>query len=353
MASDPATLPFVSIVLPVRNEGKRFEETLDRVLAQDYPASLMEVLVVDGLSDDATPEVVRAVAARDARVRLLANPGRIVPPAMNIGIRSAKGDVVVRIDGHTRIAADYVRRCVEALRASGASCAGGRMDTVGRTFVGRLVAAATSGRFGVGDSAFHYADTPRFTETVYMGAWPREALVRVGGFDEEMVRDQDDELNYRIRKQGGTVWLDPSIRSEYTPRGSFVKLWKQYYEYGYWKVRVFQKHPSMMRWRHFVPAAFVASGIAAVAMLAFPWAPWVLAAGAALYAAAAAVAAAVAHASLVEKLALPSVYFTIHSAYGAGFLVGLVRFLPRWFHDRPWRGLQAALPQTGFEENER
>ena len=353
MASDPASSPFVSIVLPVRNEGARFEETLDRVLAQDYPAGRMEVLVVDGRSDDSTRDVVGRVVARDARVILLDNPGRTVPPAMNIGIRSAKGEVVVRVDGHTRIAPDYVRRCVEALRESGASCAGGRMDTVGRTFVGRLVAAATGGRFGIGNSAFHYASRPRFTETVYMGAWPRETLVRAGGFDEEMVRDQDDELNYRIRKLGGTVWLDPSIRSEYTPRGNFAKLWKQYYQYGYWKVRVFQKHPSMMRWRHFVPAAFVASGIAAVAMAAFPWGRWALVAGIALYAAASAWAAALAPASLVEKLVLPAVYFTIHSAYGAGFLVGLVRFFPRWFHDRPWPGLQAALPQTGFEESER
>jgi glycosyltransferase involved in cell wall biosynthesis len=341
--------PTVSVILPVRREGAEFVATLRRVLEQDYPA-LTEVLVVDGMSDDDTREIVRNVARRHPRVRLLDNPRGIVPTAMNVGIVAATGTILVRVDGHTRIRPDYVSRCVAALRASRASCVGGRMDAVGETFVGRVVAAATSGPFGVGNSHFHYSDTARFTETVYLGAWPKETLVRAGGFDEEMVRDQDDELNYRLRKAGGTVWLDPAIRSEYTPRGSLAKLWSQYRQYGLWKVRVFQKHPAMMRWRHFVPAAFVLAAAASVGLaLAVPWGRWLVAGGAAVYVAAAAAAAVATPAGAAERLLMPIVFATIHTAYGAGFLAGLVRFFPRWFQDRSGRGPSRDLA-SGLEE---
>lgn len=336
-SADPAA-PTVSVILPVRREGREFAATLTRVLEQDYPA-IVEVLVVDGMSDDETRSVVLRFAEGDGRVKLLDNPGRIVPTAMNVGIRAAAGTVIVRVDGHTRIRPDYVSRCVAALAASRADCVGGRMDAVGDSFIGRAVAAATSGPFGVGNSHFHYSETPRTTETVYLGTWPRETLVRAGGFDEEMVRDQDDELNYRLRKAGGTVWLDPSIRSEYTPRGSLLKLWSQYLQYGVWKVRVFQKHPSMMRWRHFAPSACVLAAIAGVVLaLTVPWGRFVLAAGAAAYLLAAAVAAIRTPASPTERLVMPVVFATIHGAYGTGFLLGLVRFLPRWFEDASRRG---------------
>jgi glycosyltransferase involved in cell wall biosynthesis len=321
----------VSVVLPVRREGRGFATTLTRILEQDYPA-IVEVLVVDGMSDDATREVVGEFSARDPRFKLLDNPGLIVPTAMNVGIRAATGAIIVRVDGHTRIGPDYVRRCVAALRASSASCAGGRMDAVGVTFIGRVVAAATSGPFGVGNSHFHYSEEPRFTESVYLGAWPRATLLRVGGFDEEMVRDQDDELNYRLRKLGGTVWLDPAIRSEYTPRGSLLKLWSQYRQYGFWKIRVFQKHPTMLRLRHFVPAAFVLAALTGIVLaVAVPWGRWLLAAGAALYLAGAVAAALATPTRWAERAAMPLVFLTIHAAYGAGFLAGLVRFFPLWF----------------------
>jgi len=336
--TDPSTNPTVSVILPVRREGREFAATLTRVLDQDYPA-LVEVLVVDGMSDDETREVVARFAAGDPRVKLLDNPGRIVPTAMNVGIRAASGSVIVRVDGHTRIRPDYVSRCVAALVASGADCVGGRMDAVSDSFIGRAVAAATSGPFGVGNSHFHYSETPRFTETVYLGTWPKETLVCAGGFDEEMVRDQDDELNYRLRKAGGTVWLDPSIRSEYTPRGSLLKLWSQYRQYGLWKVRVFQKHPSMMRARHFAPSLLVVAALVSVALaLTVPWGLWVLVAGAATYLTAAAIAALRTPAGSGERLAMPLVFATIHGAYGVGFLTGLVRFFPRWFKDPSGRG---------------
>jgi cellulose synthase/poly-beta-1,6-N-acetylglucosamine synthase-like glycosyltransferase len=323
--------PSVSVILPVRHEGRSFASTLAAVLAQDYP-DIVEVLVVDGMSQDGTRQVVAETAARDARVKLLDNPGLIVPCAMNVGILAARGAFIVRVDGHTIVSPDYVSRCVAAWRESGAACVGGRMDAVGTTAVGRLVALATGSSFGVGNSHFHYSTTPRFTDSVYLGAWPRAVLLEAGGFDEEMVRDQDDELNYRLGKRGGRIWLDPSIVSGYTPRGSLKKLWRQYFQYGFWKVRVLQKHASMLSARHFAPSLLVLLGVlAATFAVALPWGWTVLAAGVAAYAALGWIAAFRLPATLREKLVLPFVFFILHAAYGTGFLAGLVRFLPRWF----------------------
>ncbi len=346
--------PFVTVILPVRREGAAFEDTLRRVFAQDYPRDRMEVLVVDGMSDDQTREVAARLASEDGRLRLLDNPGRIVPTAMNIGISAARGSIIVRVDGHTRIAPDYVTRCVDALEASGASCVGGRMDPEGTTRIGRAVAAATSGSFGVGNSHFHFSLEPRFTDSVYLGCWPRRVLVEIGGFDEEMVRDQDDELNYRLRKQGGTVWLDPSIRSWYTPRGSLAKLWKQYYQYGLWKIRVFQKHPSMMRMRHFAPSALVSALAASTLLALIVHDAWIApAAIAALYLGAAIVASMRSPASPQERALMPVVFGVLHAAYGTGFLVGALKFFKFWFRPEVGRLGLTRLATAGPEEKDR
>jgi glycosyltransferase involved in cell wall biosynthesis len=251
------TWPFVSVVIPMRNEAGHVAPCLEAVLAQEYPRDHMEVIVVDGESDDDTATIARAAAQRDARVRVLSNPGRIVPTAMNIGIRAARGEIISRVDGHTRIAADYVRVGVETLRRTGADNVGGPMRAVGGGLFGDAVATATSSRFGIG-SYFHFGTSERAVDTVYMGMWPRRVFERVGLFDEELVRNQDDELSYRIRKEGGRIVLTPAMRSWYQNRQSIRHLTRQYFQYGLWKIRVLQKHPRQMSWRHFVPPAFVA-----------------------------------------------------------------------------------------------
>ena len=204
--------PRVSVILPVRNEADHLGVCLDAILAQDCPAEELEVLVVDGASEDGTREVVRHYARNDPRVRLASNPQQIVPTAMNAGIRAARGEIIVRVDGHTTIAADYVRLGVEALHRTGAMNVGGPMTAVGGGWFGDAVAAATSSRFGVG-SYFHFGTSEREVDTVYLGMWRRSVFEQVGLFDEELVRNQDDELNYRIRKAGGSVVLIPAMRS--------------------------------------------------------------------------------------------------------------------------------------------
>lgn len=323
--------PFVSVVIPMRNEAETIGTLLAEVLAQDY-GGCIEVLVVDGESSDGSARVVEMSAARDPRVRLLHNPRRIVPSALNIAIRAARGDIICRIDGHTRIAPDYIRTGVEALRRTGADNVGGPMRAVGGGWFGDAVATATSSRFGVG-AYFHYGTEEREVDTVYLGMWPRTVFERVGLFDEELVRNQDDEFNYRLRKAGGRVVLIPAMRSWYQNRQTLITLLRQYYQYGQWKVRVLQKHPRQMSWRHFVPPCFVAgvgalAGLGIVAPLAGVVARVIF--DVYLLAILALAVGITPRRGLTAWLATALAFASIHLAWGAGFLNGLITFAGRW-----------------------
>lgn len=327
--------PSVSVIMPIRNEGRFIVRSLGAVLAQDYPAGRLEVLVADGRSDDGTREAVCRLAERrpSTKVSLVDNPGRIVPTGFNAALAQARGQIIVRVDGHTIVARDYVRQCVEALAATGAENVGGRMDPIGKGWFGRAVAIASCSRFGVGGAQFHYADREMSVDTVYLGAWPRRVFDRLGGFDEEQVRNQDDEFNYRLRKHGGRIVLTPAIKSRYFNRATPRSAWRQYFQYGYWKVRVMQKHPWQMRPRQFAPALLVASlGSSGLAAWVSPASAWVAIALVAAYATAnlgASIGLARGQPAAV-RAALPLAFATLHLAYGCGFLVGLAAFWNRW-----------------------
>ena len=250
--------PLVSVILPIRNESAYIERGMNAILSQDYLGE-MEILVADGMSTDDTRRIVHELSALHPRfnVQILDNPRKIVPTGLNLALQRAKGEIILRVDGHTVIAPEYVSQCVSALHTSGADNVGGRMNAVGSNLFGQAVALATSSPFGIGGGRFHYSDNEEWVDTVYMGAWPRRVFERLGLFDEELVRDQDDEFNYRLRASGGRILLSPKIKSEYTVRSSPSALWRQYFQYGFWKVRVLQKHPRQMSLRQFVPPAFV------------------------------------------------------------------------------------------------
>ena len=322
--------PLVSVIMPVRNEAAYIERSLGAVLAQDYPADRLEILVVDGLSGDGTREAVLAHAATRPNLRLLDNPAGIVPPGLNIGIRQARGEIIVRVDGHCEIAPDYVRLCVEHLLAGheGApiEAVGGPIETVAESDEAAAIALAMSSWFGVGGSAFRTInDRALLVETVAFPANHQRTLQRLGPFDEELVRNQDDEYNYRLLKSGGRILLTPNIRSRYYSRSSLRSLWRQYYQYGYWKVRVMQKHPRQMRARQFAPPALV-GGLLGSAVLGLVWRPFwgLLGAVAALYL----LVNALASLSLSRRHAprLMIIHPILHLSYGLGFLVGLVHF---------------------------
>jgi SAM-dependent methyltransferase len=322
--------PSVSVVMPIRNEGAFIEESLGAVLAQvdvDPP----EVVVVDGHSDDGTPDRVRQVAeAHGATVTVLDNPQRIVPVSMNLALAEVTGDVVVRVDGHCVIAPDYLRRCLDSLAATGVECVGGPMETVGETPDARAIAAAQSSRVGVGGVAFRTSTRAAFVDTLAFGAYRREVFDRIGLFDEELVRNQDDELNLRLTRAGGRIWMDPSVRSTYYSRGTIKGLWRQYHGYGFYKVRVMQKHRTVPSPRHLVPAAFVAGVAGAVGLAVVRRSPWPAAAVLAPYAAvvgAASRATARQAGASTPTVALATA--TMHTAYGLGWWAGAARALRR------------------------
>ena len=326
-------LPPVSVVMPIRNEGDFIERSLGAILAQDYPPGKLEVVVVDGMSDDDTRDRVAALAGGTIPVRLLDNPSRFVPAAMNIGIRASSGSVIVRVDGHTIIAQDYVRCAAQALHRTRAHNVGGLMCPVPEGHVRRSVTAATSSRFGVGAAVFHYSETEREADTVYLGTYPKWVLEHIGMYDEEFVRNQDDELNDRLRKAGGRVMLCPEIRSDYYPRTTLTKLAKQYFQYGWWKVRCYQKHPRDVSLAHLVPGAFALALVGGAVLMPFIgivrllWVAMlsVYAAGAVAFS----VAAGRTHGwTIVPTTGL--VFPIVHLSYGFGFLLGAFRFAAGW-----------------------
>ena len=326
--------PLVTVIMPVRNEGAYIARSLQAVLEQDYPANRLEVIVADGMSIDSTPAIVQSFSEQHPNVRLITNPGMIVPTGMNLAIENARGEIIVRVDGHCEIATDYVRRCVDHLCSGEVDGVGGPLETVGETFAAKVIALAMSSTFGVGGSAFRTVqDKEMLTDTVAFPAYTRGVIDRAGGYDEELVRNQDDEYNYRLRKLGARILLAPDVRCRYYSRGSLASLWRQYFQYGYWKVSVMQKHPLQMRLRQFVPAAFVFSLIASLtAGLAFVGARWLFILLAGSYAVANTLATIVTarRATARSMLLLPAAFCVLHFSYGLGFIFGLVKFWNRW-----------------------
>ncbi|MBW6473086.1 MAG: glycosyltransferase family 2 protein [Anaerolineaceae bacterium] len=327
-------LPFVSILLPIRDETDTIERCLAAVLAQDYPLERLEVLIADGMSADGTRAQLEAVSVAHPHVQVFDNPGQIVSTGLNLLTCEAHGDVLIRVDGHCAIAPDYVRNCVRRLAQDQVDVVGGPMRSIGETFVSENISVATSSRFGVGYSVFRTeTGVTRQVDTVPFPALTREMIAQVGLYDEELVRDQDDEHNYRIRKAGGVVLLADEVRSDYYSRSSLCTLWRQYFGYGFWKVRVMQKHPRQMRPRQFVPFAFVLSLIVLTLWgLIVPggWVPLAVFVGAYLLANLTASILTAAQRGWRYLPLLPLAYTTLHLSYGLGFLAGLVRFIHRW-----------------------
>ena len=339
-------LPFVSVVMPVRNEGGFIEQSVGAVLGQTYPRDRYEVLIADGMSTDDTRVRLGVLSREHPNLRVLDNPGCIVSTGLNVALREARGDIVVRVDGHCEIAPDYIERCVAHLGDPAVQVVGGPLTTVGQTPSAQAIAVAMSSPFGVGNAAFRTGQRTTFVDTVAFPAIPRRLLIDAGPFDEELVRNQDDEYNYRLRKMGARILLAQDVRSRYYSRSSFRSLARQYFQYGYWKVRVMQKHPRQMRPRQFVPPLFVASlALLGALGLASRSAAWALGALGLLYACANLAAAVItARRHRWENLMRLSIAFaTLHLSYGTGFLYGLVRFAGRWGD----KGVRASQPVPG------
>ena len=324
------TAPAISLIVPCRNEKQYIEPCIRSLLAQDLPVGSFEIIVADGLSNDGTRGILAQLAAEYPCLCLIDNPGRMISTGLNTAIRAARGKIIVRLDAHTQYAPDYVRQCLVVLHETGADNVGGPGVAQGTGYIGRAVAAAFQSPFAVGGARWH---NPHYTgpvDTVHLGCWRREIFDRIGFFDEELVRNEDDEFNLRLIRAGGRIWQSPRIKSWYHPRASLRALWRQYAQYGYWKVRVIQKHRLPASVRHLVPAAFVLTMLTLpLIALVWPGAWWPWGALWVLYSAwnlAASVAAAK-RSGLTLCLVLPAVFACYHLGYGYGFLRGIWDFL--------------------------
>jgi succinoglycan biosynthesis protein ExoA len=249
----------VSFVMPVRNEQEYIRASLQSLVDQSYPVSDLEIIVVDGRSSDRTLEIVEEIRRQNPRVRCLDNPAGNVPSAMNIGIRAARGEVIIRADGHSFYPRDYAANCVRCLYETGAENVGGPCLTVAtdKSFGARLVAAILSSPFGVGDSKFRTSSDDGFVDTVPFGAFRRELFERVGMYNEKLIRNQDNDLNARIRTAGGKIYLTSALTTRYYPVKSFLGLLKSVFETSKWHIFTLRENRESMGVRHLVPAVFL------------------------------------------------------------------------------------------------
>jgi hypothetical protein len=313
--------------MPVRDEAPHLAEAVTRVLAQDYPGEV-EVLLAVGPSHDGTAEIARTLAAADARVRVVDNPEGVTPVALNRAIAAARHPVVVRVDGHGALGDGYLRRAVEVLAATGAANVGGVMAAEGRTPLEQAIARAYVSPLGLGGGRFHVGGEAGPADSVFLGCFPREVLLRHGGYDERYHRAQDYELNLRIRRAGELVWFDPALSVTYRPRSSLPALASQFLRTGQWRRDLVRQYPETAAGRYLAPPVavvlVVAGTVAGLAgaiggRRALAWG-WLLPGG---YAAAILAGAAVEGRGLprAAHVRLPAVLAVMHGAWGSGFLL--------------------------------
>jgi glycosyltransferase involved in cell wall biosynthesis len=326
----------ISVIVACRNEAKYIVDFLDSVLQQQVLGMEWNVIVADGVSTDGTRDILNDYQARHPRLRVIENPKKIVSTGLNLAIRAADSDIIIRMDAHTEYASDYVSECVRQLHLTGAENVGGPARTKSDGFLHRAVSAAYHSPFACGGVKFHDETYEGYVDTVVYGCWRKATLERAGLFDENLVRNQDDELNLRLHRAGGKIWQSPSIVSRYRPRSDFSSLFRQYFQYGFWKIPVICKHRLPASWRHLVPGTFVSANV--VLMLTFFAGAITGYSQVSIYSATVWGIMIVAYVSLSLGFAfcaakqrgwlllpvLPLVFAIYHVSYGTGFLSGVL-----------------------------
>jgi succinoglycan biosynthesis protein ExoA len=333
----PSESILVSVIVACRNERKHIHKFLESLWLQDLGGAKIEVLIADGMSDDGTRQILELYRRIVFPLRAIDNPQKIVSAGLNAAIREARGEIILRMDAHSEYAPDYIRRCLEVLNETNADNVGGPALTRADGYLARAIALAYHAWFTCGGAKFHDPKYEGYVDTVPYGCWRKSTLQHLGLFDESLGRDQDDELNLRLSSSGGKIWQSPKIVSWYRPRANLNALFRQYFQYGFWKVSVIRKHGKPASWRHLVPGACLLLGVALLlgamgaSLSGSAWwkSTFVIACGgfAALYGGVSAGTA-----FLLAKRdgwrylpALPIVCATYHLSYGLGFLLGVAR----------------------------
>ena len=318
-------LPAISVILPVLNEEAHLHSAIDSILSQDYQGAI-EVILAVGPSHDRTLEIAQAISKKDPRVVLVDSPTGRTAAGLNLALNKSQSPVVVRVDGHAQIPQDYLRLVVEILNRTGAVNVGGVMAAVGTTPFERAVAGAMRSPLGVGASRFHTGGEAGVVDTVYLGAFRREALLAIGGFDERFTRAQDWELNFRLRENGGIVYFDPRLHVTYRPRSTVRALAKQYFEYGRWRRVVSRRHSGTINYRYLAPPlALVGFSLSLITGFIAP----ILFTPAAIYLLFVLLASIKIASSIREYLLLLAVIPTMHFAWGAGFISSPKTLVPQ------------------------
>jgi glycosyltransferase involved in cell wall biosynthesis len=309
--------PAISVILPVLNEEPHLEESVLAILSQDYQGAF-EIILALGPSQDRTNEIANSLTLRDKRIKLVTNPSGKTAAGLNLAIASSQSSVIVRVDGHAKIPNNYLSVAIEILRETGAVNVGGIMAAEGITKFEKAVARAMRSPLGVGASRFHTGGSAGEVDTVYLGAFRREAIIAAGGFDERYTRAQDWELNHRLRKNGGKIYFDPRLHVTYRPRPNLFKLAKQYFQYGTWRRVVSRSHSGTINLRYLAPPFALAGTIISVisGLLISPlfYLPAVVYGGFVL------LSSLLVAKSMSEYFSLLAIIPTMHFAWGAGFI---------------------------------
>jgi glycosyltransferase involved in cell wall biosynthesis len=309
--------PAISIILPVLNEEPHLAESVSAILSQDYTGSI-EIILALGPSRDRTNVIAESLAQRDSRIKLVMNPTGKTAVGLNLAIAASENPVIVRVDGHAKIPNNYLSLAVSILRESGAVNVGGVMAAEGVTKFEIAVSRAMRSALGVGASRFHTGGKAGEVDTVYLGAFRREAINAVGGFDERYTRAQDWELNHRLRKNGGRIYFDPRLQVTYRPRPNLKKLAKQYFQYGRWRRVVSRSHPGTVNLRYLAPP-FTLLGTITSLLLGFLIDPFLFL-PAAVYGIFLLISSILIAKSVREAISLLAIIPTMHFAWGAGFI---------------------------------
>jgi cellulose synthase/poly-beta-1,6-N-acetylglucosamine synthase-like glycosyltransferase len=333
-------MPMVSVIIPCRDEAKYIGKCLDSIIASDYPNENLEVLVIDGMSEDGTRKIVESYALKYSFIKLLENSEKITPVALNKGIRAANGQIIMRMDAHNIYERDYISKCVKYLKDYNVDNVGGICITLPGTdrLLSKSIALALSHPFGVGNAYFRIAiKVPKYVDTVPFGCYERGVFNRIGLFDEDLIRNQDDEFNMRLIKNGGKILLVPDIVSYYYARDSLSKLWKMYFQYGYFKPLVAKKIRAILTWRQLIPVFFVSfliiSGILSLIFKPFSLVFFFMI-----------ISYLIANIGFTLLIAvgkgfkylftLPFIFATLHFSYGLGYLKGIWDFIFFKKHER-------------------
>lgn len=321
----------VSIIVPCYNEAKYIKSFLDNLKSQNSANNIGEIIIADGMSDDGTRTILFEQSKESKLIRVVDNKSRFVSHGLNLAIKEAKGEIIIRMDMHTIYAKNYIEMCIKTLKYTGAQNVGGPARTTATSYIQRANGLAYSSKFSVGGARFHFDDYEGFVDTVTYGCWWKATLLNIGLFDEKLIRNQDDELNYRIIKSGGKIWQSPQIKSWYFPRDTLRGIFKQYMQYGYWKVEILKKHKMPSSWRQLMPATFLltlfAFGITAtmfnISYIIF----WAIITS---YLTANFIFSILScNAKNTHKyiLVMPFIFMMYHFGYGIGYIFGLLRVL--------------------------